>query len=287
VFRHSDITSFNSFQSPKTKHKTPNEADIMLLLTWRVIENLLQSSVAQQRQLSIQYERLPATRCRRKTHCCSMLPEMTFVETLAIFRRIAAMESEERLALLKKISKYFFLNAAQITACPFLDGQTCRVYQDRFFGCRAYGLWSSAHYRKIVTGSQTAKRYLKKQWLQLGVRLPRAVVDFQIPYCLDVQTVEGVDLNDAALIHIADALESVSRQFSEAHQVFQQSYFSDFSFLVAALLFGHRPVVQIKFEVVKEFLDTGNAKKLDRILKGVVDPCMQPAGTKSIHQGGR
>ena len=119
------------------------------------------------------------------------------------------------------------------------------------------------------------------------MRLPRAVVDFQIPYCLDVQTVEGVDLNDAALIHIADALESVSRQFSEAHQVFQQSYFSDFSFLVAALLFGHRPVVQIKFEVVKEFLDTGNAKKLDRILKGVVDPCMQPAGTKSIHQGGR
>lgn len=259
----------------------------MLLLTWGVIENLLQSSVAQQRQLSAQYKRLPATRCRRKTHCCSMLPEMTFVETLAIFRRVVAMESVERLAFLMKISRYFFLNAAQITACPFLDDQTCRVYQDRFFGCRAYGLWSSAHYHKIATGSQTTKRYFQKQWLQLGVRLPRAVVNFQMPYCLDVQTVEGVDLNDAALVHIADALESVSRQFSEAHQVFQQNYFSDFSFLVAALLFGHRRAVQIKFDVVKEFLDTGNAKKLDRILKGAVDPCVQPAGTKSIHHGER
>ena len=214
-----------------------------------------------------------------------MLPEMTFIETLAIFRRIAAMESGERLALLKKISSYFFFNAAQITACPFLDGQTCQVYQDRFFGCRAYGLWSPAHYHKIAARSQTAKKYLQKQWQHLGVRLPQAVVDFHMPYCLDVQTVENVDLNDMALIRIAEAVESVSRHFSETHQSFQQSYFSDFSFLVAALLFGYRPAVQIKFEVVQEFLHTGQGKKLDCILEGLVDPFVEPADLKSIQRG--
>jgi Fe-S-cluster containining protein len=244
----------------------------MLLLTWPIIAKLLHQSADELEELTEQYGRLPLTRCQRKTHCCSLLPEMTFIETLLIFQRMAAMESVERLALIRKISGYYFLNAARITACPFLDSQTCLVYEDRFLGCRAYGLWSPAHYQEIAGRSQTAKRYLQKQWLNLGVRLPQAVVDFRMPYCLDVQTLENVDLDDWTLIEISEAIDTLSRNLSETHQSFQESYFSDFSFLVAALLFGYRAAVQIKFDVVKDFIDTGRTYKLDTILNGISDP---------------
>ena len=258
----------------------------MLLLTWSIIAKLLRQSADDLEELTEQYGRLPLTRCQRKTHCCLLLPEMSFIESILIFRRMAAMESVERLALIRKISGYYFLNAALITACPFLDSPTCLVYEDRFFGCRAYGLWSPAHYRKIAVRSQTAKRYLQKQWLNLGIRLPQAVVEFRMPYCLDVQTAENVNLDDRTLIEISEAIDALSRNSSETHQAFQQSYLSDFSFLVAALLFGYRSAVQIKFNVVKDFIDTGRANKLDRILNGISDPFVKAAGLNTIHQGG-
>ena len=244
----------------------------MLLLTWRVIEELIRQSATMREELAELYRQLPATRCQRKTYCCSMLPEMTLIEALAILKQMAAMNSDRRLVLLKKISSYFFLNAARISTCPFLDGQNCQVYEERFFGCRAYGLWSPAHYQKITTGNQAAKKHLRKQWQALDVTLPRAVVDFQVPYCPDVQTVERTDLDDDVLVGIADAVESLSLHFSEAHQSFRQSYYADFSFLVAAMLWSHRRAVQLKFDVVKEFLHTGQRKKLNLILDQCIDP---------------
>ena len=256
------------------------------MLTWGVIEKSIRQSANGLKELTKQYGRLPLTRCQRKTHCCLLLPEMSFIESLLIFRRIAAMASVERLSLIRKISGYYFLNAARITACPFLDSQTCLVYEDRFFGCRAYGLWSPAHYRKIADRSQTAKRYLQKQWLNLGVRLPQAVVEFRMPYCLDVQTAENVNLDDRTLIEISEAIDALSRNSSETHQSFQQSYLSDFSFLVAALLFGYRSAIQIKFDVVKEFLDSGRTITLDRILNRIIDPFEETAGINALHQGG-
>lgn len=244
----------------------------MLLLTWPVIAKLSQQSADELEELAELYGRLPATRCQRKTHCCSMLPEMTLIETFAIFKRLAALEPVTRCAHFKRISSYFFLNAARITACPFLKGRTCRVYEDRFLGCRAYGLWSSAHYRMIATRSQTAKKALQKQWQHLGVSLPQAVVDFQIPYCRDVRLVDKVDLDDETLVRIAGSVDTLSQNSAEGHQAFLESYFSDFSFLVAALLFGYRAAVQIKFDVVKELIDTGRSNKLDTILNGISDP---------------
>ena len=81
----------------------------MLLLTWPVIEKLIRQSAARRKELTQIYRQLPATRCQRKTYCCSMLPELTLIEALAILEQMSIMNSEERLALLKKISSYFFL----------------------------------------------------------------------------------------------------------------------------------------------------------------------------------
>ena len=221
------------------------------------------------------YRQMPATRCHRKTYCCSMLPEMKFIEALAILERMAVMNSEERLALLKKISSYFFLNAARISECPFLNGDTCRVYENRFFGCRAYGLWSPEHYHQAAARSQAAKKYLQQQWQALDVKLPQEVIDFTVPYCLDVQTVDNVSLNDIDLVEKAAAVESISHYFSDANQSFHKHYYADFSFVVAAMHYGYRRAVQIKFEVVKEILQTGCSKELNPILNEFVDAFKQ------------
>ena len=257
----------------------------MVVLTWRVIEKLLRQSAARRKELAELYRRLPATRCQRKAYCCLMLPEMTLIEALVILEQMAGMNTDKRLALLKKISSYFFLNAARISTCPFLDAQNCQVYEARFFGCRAYGLWSPAHYRKVAARSQSAKKYLQKQWQDMEVTLPQAVVDFQVPYCPDVHTVENVDLNDTDLLETAGAVESISLRFSDAHQSFRKSYYADFSFLVAAMLCGHRRAVRLKFDVVKEFLHTGQSKKLNRILAEFLDPFGVPEDSSGNYQG--
>jgi Fe-S-cluster containining protein len=70
-----------------------------------------------------------------------MLPEMTLVEALPVIRRLVEMAATMRNRLIKKIIGHFFLNPVEITSCPFLEGQECLIYPDRFFGCRSYGLW--------------------------------------------------------------------------------------------------------------------------------------------------
>ena len=257
----------------------------MVLLTWPVTEKLIRQSATRQKELAQIYRQLPATRCQRKTDCCSMLPEMTLIEALAILEQMAAVNSEERLALLKKIASYFFLNAARISACPFLDGDTCQVYENRFFGCRAYGLWSLEYYHKVAARSQAAKKYLQQQWQALDVKLPQAVIDFTVPYCRDVQTVENVVVYDVDLVEKAAAIESISLYFSEAHQSFRKNYYADFSFLVAAMHYGYHRSVQIKFDVVKEIVQTGRSKKLNPILDEFVDPFKQSEGPLGNLQG--
>ena len=257
----------------------------MLLLAWPVIEKLIRQSAARRKDLAQLYRQLPATRCQRKTYCCSMLPEMTLIEALVILEQMTVMNPVERLALLKKISSYFFLNAARISTCPFLDEDTCQVYENRFFGCRAYGLWSPEHYHKVAARSQAAKKYLQQQWQALDVKLPREVVDYTVPYCLDVQTVENVAIHDADLAEKASAVESISLYFSEAHQSFRENYYADFSFLVAAMHYGQRRAVQIKFDVVKEIVQTGHSQKLNPILNEYVDPFKQSADPLQNLQG--
>ncbi|MGD8450149.1 MAG: hypothetical protein PVF36_13060, partial [Desulfobacterales bacterium] len=110
-----------------------------------IIRELLQTSDRQFQELKEVYALLPDTRCQRKTHCCSLLPEITLVEALLAIRRLVEMATAVRNPLIQKIIGYFFLNPVEITSCPFLEGQECTVYPDRFFGCRSYGLWSHAH----------------------------------------------------------------------------------------------------------------------------------------------
>jgi Fe-S-cluster containining protein len=239
----------------------------------RIIKELLQTSNHQLKELKEAYALLPDTRCRRKTRCCSLLPEMTLVEALLVIQRIVKMAAAVRTPLIKKVIGYFFLNAVEITSCPFLEGQDCLIYPDRFFGCRSYGLWSPAHYDTLAARDRKAKQHLQDQWKRLGVCLPQNVVDFQVPYCLCVETVGLEVIDDKTLGKTSDRIQEISAHFSPRHQWFAQRYFSDFSFLLSALIFGYTQAVQMKFAIVREMVHTKNRTKLDRTIQELPDLC--------------
>lgn len=240
-----------------------------------IIRELLQTSDHQLQELKETYALLPATRCRRKTHCCSLLPEMTLVEALLVIRRLVEMTAAVRNPLIKKTIGYFFLNPVEITSCPFLEGQDCLIYPARFFGCRSYGLWSRAYYEKLAARDRKAKKHLQEQWKRLGVCLPKNVVDFQVPYCPWVETINHKAIDDKTLLKISDRIQAISVHFSSRHQWFARRYFSDFSFLLSAVMFGYTEAVQLKFTLVRDMVHTENRTKLDRILKELPDLCAE------------
>lgn len=241
------------------------------MLSQQVIRDLLQTSSSRQQELEKIYERLPKTQCRRKARCCSMMPEMTLVETLPIIQRLMDMPTSDRRQLIQNIIGYFFLNPAEIISCPFLSGPECLIYTDRSFGCRAYGLWSRAYYIKLAEQNRQAKNHLRKQWENYGVLLPKKVRDFQIPYCLSVKIGGNALINDKMLLQISNKIETISKGFDRWHQTFVEMYFCDLSFLLAAMIFGTAEAVRMKFRLVSDILSTGDKTTLDTIIKALPD----------------
>ena len=237
------------------------------------IKELLKTSDHQLQVLKETYALLPGTRCQRNTHCCSLLPEMTLVEALLAIRRLVELATAVRKPLIQKIVGYFFLNPVEITLCPFLEGQECLIYPDRFFGCRSYGLWSRAHYETLASRDRKAKKHLQEQWKNMGVSLPKKVVDFKVPYCRCVETNGPAAIDDKTLLQAQQTIEAISSRFSSWHQCFGQRYFSDLSFLLSALIFGYTEAVKMKFTLVRDMAHTKNRTKLNRIIREIPDIC--------------
>ena len=242
-------------------------------ITPEVTAGLLSQSLALRQELRDVYRLLPETRCRRRSLCCSLLPEMTLVEALTAVGQLAAMAPAVRMEITRGFIRYFLMNPVELSACPFLRGKDCRIYQERFFGCRAYGLWSRARYEGEAARHRQAKEFSRKQWERLGVRLPRDVVEFQVPYCLDVEPVGDGMVDDALLLSAQDRVEELSGQFGPWHKVFRTHYFADVSFLLASLAFGVREAVATKFSLVRDVVNTEDRGRLTAILEEVPDVC--------------
>lgn len=198
-----------------------------------------------------------------------MLPEMTLVEALAALDRLSKMIQARQVQILQKLIKYFFLNPVEITACPLLEGSECLIYPDRFFGCRAYGLWSPAAYDELGTQTQATKQHIQKQWANLRVMLPEAVTGFQVSYCPYVEITDGGEVSDRQLNQIAENIDLISREFGRDDRTFRHHYFLDLSFLVASWIYGYTKAVQLKFAFIKDFLSGGNRTQLDQMITGI------------------
>ncbi|MFC1856449.1 YkgJ family cysteine cluster protein [Thermodesulfobacteriota bacterium] len=241
--------------------------------TRNIIKELLWNSTAQRQELEKVYSLLPATRCRRRTHCCSMLPEMALIEALAVIDRLKQLEPDRCKRIFIKIITYFFLNPLEILGCPFLDGRDCIIYQSRFFGCRAYGLWSSEHYQKIIDAGRRAKKYFQQQWHAVGIDLPSTVIDYYMPYCADVETEAGEGISDQKLIDVSNQINKLSQRFHPWHDAYGQGHFSDLSFLFASSVFGRKDAVRMKLAVVKDVVAKGSNEMLDKIIDQLPEYC--------------
>ena len=236
-----------------------------------VIRALLERSTDHRSALKEAYAQLPVTRCRRRTYCCSLLPEMSLLEALSAVQQLLEMEPEQRLWMNRRLIRYFFLNPVEILLCPFLEGKNCLIYQNRFFGCRAYGLWSEDHYRKKAEQSRQAKTLSQREWQRLGVSLPQEVVDFHLDYCPYVELEGDALVDDKLLLQTSDRIEAISGQLLPWHDKFHQEYFSDLSFLLASISLGLQRAVQLKFEIVRHTLSTGKKERVDRMVDKLDD----------------
>jgi Fe-S-cluster containining protein len=236
-----------------------------------VIRELLAGAAALRLALKEIYAQLPSTRCQRRTLCCSLLPEMSLVEALTAVQLLVDRAPKQRQQLSRRMIHYFFLNPVEICMCPFLEGQECLVYQDRFLGCRTYGLWSQGYYQQQAEHSRKAKRLSQEQWQRLGVSLPPEVVDFHLDYCSYVELEEDVLVDDENLFHASDTIEAISAQLAPWHDSFRQGYFSDVSFLLVSNVLGSQETIQLKFEIVRDFLSNGKKERLAKIVEDIVD----------------
>ena len=241
-------------------------------ITFTTIQELLQSKAAELSELKKLYDLVPPTRCNGKAHCCSMLPESTLLEALAVFERLNRETSGRRHELLKKIVRYFFINPARITACPFLEDNRCTIYADRFFGCRAYGLWSPRQYDKMAGQHRQAKLSLSGQWQKLGIRLPADVIDFTVDYCTDAAVAEGPAIDDDRLVRISTDIHQLSGRLEPWHQTFSGMYYADFSFLTAANIFEIPRLLRLKVNIVRGCVETGSSDILEKTLENLKIP---------------
>ncbi len=236
-----------------------------------MLKELLGSSSTKRRELRQAYHELPETECMRNARCCTLLPDTTLLEALVAVHRLMDMPSASRHDIIRGIVRYFFLNPAEIMSCPFLVNRDCVIYGDRFFGCRAYGLWSEAFYCQLSQRTRDAKRYVRDQWTRLGVVLPQEVTGYEVPYCEHVKISGSRSCTDEMLLSLSRNIEEWSGSFAPWHQLYPGMYFSDLSFLVTALVFGVHEAVNLKFRIVSDVVKTGIRDRLTASLEQVHD----------------
>jgi hypothetical protein len=196
---------------------------------------------------------------------------MTFLEAL---QALSAMESRplsDRINVNKKMARYFLGNAVEISSCPFFQDQDCLIYQDRFFGCRAYGLWSGDYYQNLAEQNRQGKRVLQQQWENLGISLPAEVLSFEIPYCSRVETDPPLEISDEMLSAASDRIENLSGEMNPWDQEFRGKYFSDLSFFLTGLQFGPQEAVRLKYFITKDMIQKKDRTRLDLVLNQVKD----------------
>lgn len=236
------------------------------------LRELVQNSASPRGELNRVYDRLPVTRCLRQGRCCLLLPEMTLLEALQAISALRSWPPLNRINFMRKMVRYFLGNATEITSCPFLQGCDCLIYPDRFFGCRAYGLWSRDYYQDLVKENRQGKLVLRQRWKDLGISLPETVLSFEVPYCSQVETVLPVAITDGELSAASDRIEKWSQDLEPWDQEFRETYSSDLSFFLTSLQFGFHEAVRLKFSITRDMIQKKDRTLLDQALSRATDP---------------
>jgi Fe-S-cluster containining protein len=236
-------------------------------------------------ELQSLYHSLPDTQCccDQPGVCCIFLPQMTLIEALQWFEIIQQLAEEARFDTLKRFMNFYLTNPVRHSGCPFLQHNTCGIYEFRPFACRAYGLWSRETGDERTDLSRRERKVLLNSWKRFGLELPAEMVGFEIDYCDRVQCRSRPAISDSELIDILEKVYRLDQNFPELQNIFEEKYHSDFSFLIASLILGVRKSVLGKFAVIKEMVNQGSSKRLQtmlaRVTKEVLDASLSLAGS--------
>jgi hypothetical protein len=81
-------------------------------------------------------------------------------------------------------------------------------------------------------------------------------------------------VNNELLEQTFGVIYSISAQLIPWHGQFRQAYFSDLSFLLASISFGVQQAIQLKFEIVRDYLANGKQDRLAEIMEDIPDICV-------------
>lgn len=217
------------------------------------------------------YKTLPETHCQCDTPgvCCTTMPEMTVVEALQWLDVIGGMDADTKLQTLRDFLVFYLTTPLYRPGCPFLQNSQCSNYRFRTFACRAYGVWSVDTGSRRTSLNRANQQQVLEIWQKMGVDLPPEKVGAEIDYCDRVTQTGKPEVNDDELFTQLQEVYALSSSLAELQQQFETEYHSDFSYLVASLLFSPKKVLLGKFAVVKELHEKGTDSRLQKFLAKV------------------
>lgn len=199
------------------------------------------------------YGRLPSTTCQRHGHCCGLLPPVQSVELLVWLLEFSALPQDEMTAEARCLVEHFLFNAAQRRQCPWLEPGRCAVYRRRFFGCRAYGLWSMKAYEQRRAASVAGAEQIVIAWRSLGVELSTTVLAPGPDYCRCVEPCPGQEgVDDAGLEQLEENLAAMADNLPGA-AIFGQ-WGGDIAYALAWLALGQQAALSLKVDITKAVL---------------------------------
>jgi hypothetical protein len=211
------------------------------------------------------YAALPATACARQGACCGLLPPVQPVEMLAFLGELQQGEEKARGETALMLVRHFLQNAARRLPCPWALLDSCARYEGRFFGCRAYGLWSPAAYELRRRESLDAAQKVQASWESMGITLPQEVCAPPPAYCSKVEPVAVPAPDDVALDKLESALAGLGQD--QAWHAFLAQFGGDLSYLLAGLALGWRECLQAKVAVTRALLNGQTAETEARLFQ--------------------
>lgn len=224
------------------------------------------------------YGALPNTTCARSGFCCSLLPPLQPIEILAWLGRQAGRDARERAAEVARLVEHFLLNAALRRPCPWALPRSCAAYEERFFACRSYGLWSPEAYAARREAALAAQTQVTRAWAGLGVELPEEVLSPGPDYCGQVRQMPNGDnrpISDQDLAAAEAELAGLSRGLPYEAELLACG--GDLAYLLARLALGEGQCLAAKVEVTRALLE-GRAEEAADTL----NQCLNKAANWSL-----
>lgn len=158
------------------------------------------------------YEQVASGQCKGCLKCCTESVNTFFVEYVHIFQFLKN-NPQILAAHAAKISRFFLLEMMESMYCPFVDHSgKCAIYPVRPLPCRIFGHLEEEdyqeNYEQVLESNKTLAKYYLEQY---KLEIPLAIINRQIPYCIDFLSDHKMTADDRD--DLVDLLFSLDSKF--------------------------------------------------------------------------